>query len=123
MHYFHLTQTDPVQTTYEARAEAEFDARTARQRKIETIRDGLRKGGGGPAGKSVGLGLGLGFGLPPTSTGIGERGQSRRGGKRSISPFVPGAQGGAAGSDWVGSQGLRALFVRPSEVVYVVGAE
>jgi hypothetical protein len=135
VHYFHLTHTDPVQTEQDARTEAEYEIRAARQRKVETIREGIRKAGGrtqaatAGAGAGVGLGLGLGGGLGGGIVGGGgtgglggmggERG-SGRGSKRSASPFVSPAQGQG---EWVGKEGLRALFVRPSEVVYVVGAE
>lgn len=47
---------------------------------------------------------------------------SGRGTQRSVSPFVP-PNGPGGGDDWMVSEDLRALFVRPREVVYVVGAE
>jgi hypothetical protein len=62
--------------------------------------------------------MGLGADLTLTNK---ER-TSGRGTQRSVSPFLlPTGPGG--GDDWMVSEELRALFVRPREVVYVVGAE
>jgi hypothetical protein len=125
VHYFHLTQKDPVQTVYEAKAEAEYESRIARQRKIEVIKEGLERvreksvSGLAPTlKKATGLELDL-------SRGLGGESGFPRGTSRSMSPFVgPGGTGHLqGGADWLGVAGLRALFVRPSEVVYVVGAE
>ena len=73
-------------------------ARSARQRRIDDIRKGIAK----RSAKLFGLGLGL-----------GRPGESRIP-KRSISPLA---------QDWGGIERPRALFVRPSEVVFILGAE
>jgi hypothetical protein len=104
VHYFHLTP--PQSDTYTL---ADADVRAARQRQLERIREGL-----GKKSKLVGLGLGLGLGLGP---GIGAGGMGLHpssAAMRSASPFV---------AEWAPVEGPRALFVRPSEVVFVLGAE
>lgn len=115
-----------MQSAWEAQAEAatNTDIRIARQRKIEAIRDGLRKS------RLQGLGLGMNFDFfdqskLPLST-VTAAFTAVAVGKRSTSPFLgPGGAGPitASGIDWIGSAGVKALFVRPSEVIYVVGAE
>jgi hypothetical protein len=105
VHYFHLTPTALDEGV-------NMDAKASRLRQIDRIREGL-----GKPSRLLGLGLGLangghglGLGLPiPTGLG-GERG----GTKRSASPFV---------GDWTPVERPRALFVRPSEVVFIMGAE
>lgn len=115
-HYFHLSRSDPLQTSFEAQAEAEMEIRQVRQRKIDTIREGLKRP------KLYGLGLGRdmigGTALDGSGMGIRDTGMV----KRSTSPF-PGGMGVGGGGDWIGQEGLRVLFVRPSEIVYVVGAD
>lgn len=133
IHYFHLTSSSSTTSSDSTLrvSESEYDQRLARQRKIELIREGLKKSNTGYTPKSNGVGLGMmpminGLGLGLASSIGGERGSGRGTTRRSISPFVgPGGvgPGGGNGVDWVGTEGLRALFVRPSEVVYVVGAE
>jgi len=93
VHYFHLsTPTD----------DSIDEVRLARQRRIEAIRDSLKKR---PSG--------LGLGLPDTYGGGNGHGQG--GNKRSGSPYV---DFGASGFE-----NPRALFVRPSDIVFVMGAE
>ena len=108
-HYFHLSDPGSL-------ADVDLDARLNRQRRMEVIRESL--------GKPIGLGLGLGStravaGLPvagPYGLGV-----DTRGAKRSKSP-IPYADGyGLGAMAEVG--GGRVLFVRPSEVVFVLGAE
>lgn len=89
-----------------------MEQRAARQRRIEQIRMGIRErkqsrtGMGGVPAKTRNGSLGVVY----PGNGLG--------GSRVPSPFT----GHAAPGEWV-SKDLRALFVRPSEVVYVVGAE
>jgi hypothetical protein len=71
-------------------------------------REGLKVGMGGTAPKARHGSLGVGMGYPGKGPAA----------SRATSPYV----GHAADVEWV-SGDLRALFVRPSEVVYVVGAE
>lgn len=112
--------------------EVEYERKLARQRKVELIRENLRLGrragnkgrqvSGPTAGGGVGLGLGIGLGLkPPMSIGAQDRGGTGTSGRNS--PFLPPSGAGASGSEWVVGKEMRALFVRPSEVVYVLGAE
>ena len=93
VHYFHLSPPadDPVD-----------EARLARQRRIDKIRDSLKK-----------RPFGLGLGLPDVYGGGNGHGQS--GNKRSASPYVDFGAGGF--------ENPRALFVRPSDIVFVMGAE
>jgi hypothetical protein len=93
IHYFHLTP--PMDDSVD-------DARLARQRRIETIRDSLKK-----------RPFGLGLGLPDTCGGGAAHSQGST--KRSASPYVDFGAGGF--------ENPRALFVRPSDIVYVMGAE
>lgn len=88
VHYFHLSP--PME-------EGTDESRLSRQRKVEAIRDSLRKRHFG----------GNALGVPDGTT----NGSS----KRSASPFVDFAHGGF--------ENPRALFVRPTEIVYVLGAE
>lgn len=105
VHYFHLT---PPQSDTHTHALADADVRAARQRQLERIREGL-----GNKSKLVGLGLGLGLSPAIGASGMGLHPASATM-KRSASPFV---------GDWAPVEAPRALFVRPSEVVYVLGAE
>lgn len=89
IHYFHLT---PHSET------PDIEAKSARQRRIDVIREGMAK----RSAKLFGLGLGLG------------RPMESKVSKRSISPMA---------QEWVGIERPRALFVRPSEVVFILGAE
>jgi len=92
IHYFHLTQPSPE----------EVDShRQARQRRIEAIREGLRRE---PSNITLGRDqYNTGLGLMAATT------------KRSASPYIE--FGGQA------FENPRALFVRPSEIVFVMGAE
>ena len=76
----------------------DLDAKAVRQRRIDAIREGLSK----KSAKLFGLGLGIGRPGDPRPS------------KRSVSPFV---------QDWGTIDRPRALFVRPSEVVFIMGAE
>jgi len=89
VHYFHLSPSEDLHN---------LDAKAARQRRLDVIREGMPK----RSAKLFGLGLGLG------------RPQEPRVPKRSISPSM---------QDWGGIERPRALFVRPSEVVFILGAE
>ncbi|ORX34351.1 hypothetical protein BD324DRAFT_583444 [Kockovaella imperatae] len=103
IHYFHLS-------SQEGNME-DVDVRLARQRRIEVIREGLER--------PVGLGLGTigrhrAAGLPAPGTfglGVDNLGTKR---SKSPTPFT----------DGFGTiVNPRVLFVRPSEVVFVLGAE
>ena len=96
---------------------ADLDIKMARQRKVEMIQEGLKK-----KSKFSGIGLGLGgVGLSPSSRPAGMAAGLRGG--RSVSPFV-GPGGGANANEWGPRfENPRAMFVRPSEVVFVMGAE
>ena len=96
IHYFHLTP--PA-------SEAVDEQRQSRQRRIEAIRESLRR-------KDSNTKLGVvgrdGF-IHGLASGVGVTT------KRSASPYVE-----------FGGEGLehpRALFVQPSEIVFVMGAE
>ena len=86
-----------------------------RQRHIDQIRENMGKS------SIMGLGLGMTHGAVNGYRGFGshlEGGASGRGPKRSMSPSLM--------TDWGMGSGIenpRVLFVRPSEVVYVIGAE
>lgn len=88
IHYFHLSP--PMD-------DEQDEARLARQRKVEIIRDSLRRRRFGNGGLTVSDAIIHG------------------GSKRSASPFVDFAH--------AGFENPRALFVRPTEIVYVLGAE
>ena len=100
----------------EGEQDVQHEQRVQRQRKIEQIRMGLREHKGSKAGhggmkpKTRNGSLGVGMGYPGQGAGMA--------GSRATSPFV----NHQAGGEWL-SRDMRALFVRPSEVVYVVGAE
>jgi hypothetical protein len=98
IHYFHLSPPAFV---------ADIN-RTARQRKLDLIRQSLGKRASVFIGNTAihPKGMGMGLGVPPSDRG---------GSKRSISPF--------AGEHAAGFDRPRALFVRPHEVVFVLGAE
>ena len=89
IHYFHLSP---------AKSHPDVEAKLARQRRLDAIRESMSR----KSSKLFGLGLGLG------------RPQETRTTKRSVSPFA---------QDWNGFERPRALFVRPSEVVFILGAE
>ena len=112
-HYFHFTSPDPSSLGSDGEQEATHEQRIMRQRRIEQIRMGLRErkisAAGGRAGTTAKARNGsLGVGYAGTAGGV----------SRATSPYA----GHASGVDWVSGE-MRALFVRPSEVVYVVGAE
>lgn len=99
IHYFHLTRPTPTPETNKA----------ARQRKLDLIRQSLGKrasvfitNSGPPS---------IGLGIPGPQSGM------NGGSKRSLSPFT-----GEHGSGIL-FEHPRALFVRPHEVVFVLGAE
>ncbi|RXK42234.1 hypothetical protein M231_00592 [Tremella mesenterica] len=94
IHYFSLSLPDLSNGMPESE-------RIARQRKIEIIREGLKRS----KFSNVGSGSEI-------------RGTNRGRGKRSVSPFI-----GSNGLGWEGFDNPRALFVRPNEVVFVMGAE
>ena len=100
IHYFHLSRPTHAPDTN----------KVARQRKLDLIRQSLGKRASvfitnsGPP--SIGLGI---PGQPSTINGGGS--------KRSISPFA--AEHGSG----ILFEQPRALFVRPHEVVFILGAE
>jgi hypothetical protein len=101
IHYFHLS---PPAFVHDVN-------RTARQRKLDLIRQSLGKRASVFIGNTTihpGKGPSTGLGVPRS----GERGMS----KRSVSPFAGEHPAG-------GFERPRALFVRPHEVVFVLGAE
>lgn len=124
IHYFHLTQkTESPMLNGEK--EHNGTVRSARQRKVEVIRESLAGNGTGRSrfGSPMGFATPRGQGQYPDGLGLGlamalgGRGGSDRGIRRSVSPLV-------MGMDLVGGfEQPRALFVRPSEVVFVLGAE
>ena len=116
IHYFHLAKPSS-QYSDNHDPDHEDMVRNIRQRKIEAVRErlgGARNGRYGSSTESRGqLGSGLGLGIP------GRRG-SGRGAKRSISPYPSDMLGSGAGGG--GMENPRAMFVRPNEVVFVLGA-
>lgn len=130
IHYFYLSQPNQdVSNGDEHGVGSKYDEllRNDRQRKVEAVRDrigGTLKNGFSGRG-NTGLGLGLGFGGGGVTSGLGPglqipgRGGSSRGAKRSISPY-PSDIFGSLGT--AGMENPRAMFVRPSEVVFVLGA-
>ena len=78
---------------------SDSNAAAARQTRLDTIRDRMPR----KASRLYGLGLGLG------------RPQEALVSKRSVSPF-------ALAQVWIGIERPRALFVRPSEVVFILDA-
>jgi hypothetical protein len=95
VHYFHLSL--PVEDGVD-------EARLNRQRRIEAIRETLRKRTFSHVlGSLDPYGAKLGVTNPPVGT------------RRGASPFVDFGHGGF--------EHPRALFVRPSEIVYVMGAD
>jgi hypothetical protein len=95
--YFHFTKR-PAGYPASGAPDAE---RARRQRRITAIAESLPS----PRKRyATGLGLGLGPSLAPPSADA----------RRAASPFA---------ADWAPLERPRALFVRPSEVVFVMGAE
>jgi hypothetical protein len=97
--YFHFTKS--------ATATTDQDAKNKRQRRIAAIAESLpssrrRFNGLGLAGPGLGLG------------GNGHSLAAPHDPRRAASPFV---------ADWAPPEKPRALFVRPHEVVFVMGAE
>jgi hypothetical protein len=121
LHYFH--KTDLLEFGHNP-SPAEQEVRHNRQRRIESIREGLKRkpnrNNTAPGSGNSHL-MGLGLGLPPVSGGFGHNQLGVEGlRKRSTSPFV-GDWG--IGSAFTGFENPRVLFVRPSDVVFVIGAE
>lgn len=119
IHYFHLGQV-PSHDDDEKSGAAHEVERNRRHRKVDAVRErlangksrfGATKGFGSRANLFADLGLGV---------GVPGRGGSGRGMKRSLSPYP----GGSAGETSQGKKmdNPRALFVRPSEIVFVLGA-
>lgn len=99
VYYFHVTPPEE--------SDDMTDVRLARQRRVEVIRESLTAARGTRTRGSMTADM------AKTSSGAGS--------KRSASPFVPGVAG--AGEWMARDKDLRAMFVRPCEVVYVLGAE
>lgn len=112
VHYFHVGAADQARPS-----PYELDRKIARRRQIDRIRDSLaqerRERYASAASTSAsGSSYGLGLGLPsPVTLGF----DRDLGPQRSTSPFPVDRE--------VGFVQPRALFVRPSEVVFVIGAE
>jgi hypothetical protein len=111
VHYFHLTPPNE---------DAMDEARLVRQRRIESIRETLRVGSRAYGAYNNAVGMGS---IDPLRMRAGSTGKlsvpgAMAGGptKRSVSPFMEYGQG-------FGFENPRALFVRPSEIVFVMGAE
>lgn len=113
IHYFHVGTPDQTRPS-----PYELDRKIARRRQIERIRDSLaqerreRYASAASATAAAGSAYGLGLGLPsPVALGF----DRDVGFQRSSSPYPVDRHSGY--------EHPRALFVRPSEVVFVIGAE
>jgi hypothetical protein len=104
IHYFHLGQpSSDDDQELESQSQSHRDTR---QRRVDAVRERIGNARSRLRGQADLGGLGLGF---------PGRGGSARGAKRSLSPYMLNGGHGVPESP-------RALFVRPSEIVYVMGA-